>query len=191
MTARPRIPPLPRAEWTEAARDIFAIMGPAEWRETGSPSALVMTMANHPPLAQAFYGFGKHLLLSSTLPDRARELVTLRVAWRHQATYEWAHHVNFAQKLGFTEAEIAGVRLGPQAAVWDAHDRDLLRAVDQLCERTQIDDETWAALARAYDRRQMMDLVFTIGQYVMLAMALGAFGVEIEDAFRTPENALA
>jgi len=91
------------------------------------------------------------------------------------------------------EHAVAGHEVGdgPAAALWSDEDRTLLRAVDQLCERTQIDDETWAALASRFDRRQLMDLVFTIGHYVMLAMALSAFGVEVEEAFRSPETALA
>ena len=194
MTTKPRIPPLPRAEWTDSARDIFALIGPPETREArreaGSPANLDMVMANHPALATAFYGFGMQLLLGSSLPDRPREIVTLRVAWRYQAAYEWAHHTRFARALGFTEAEIAAVKDGPAAALWSDEDRTLLRAVDQLCEHTQIDDETWAALANRFDRHQMMDLVFTIGHYVMLAMALSAFGVEVEEAYRTPETAL-
>lgn len=194
MTTKPRIAPLPRAEWTEEAREIFALMGPPEMREArrenGSPANLDMIMANHPALATAFYGFGKQLLLGSSLPDRPRELVTLRVAWRYQAAYEWAHHTRFARTLGFTEAEIAAVKEGPKAAPWSDEERSLLSAVDQLCERTQIDDATWAALASRFDRHQMMDLVFTIGHYVMLAMALSAFGVEVEEAFRSPETAL-
>ena len=194
MTTKPRIGPLPRDEWTEAARDIFAMMGPPETREkrreTGSPANLDMTMANHPALATAFYGFGKQLLLASSLPNRPREIVTLRVAWRHQAAYEWAHHVRFARALGFTEAEIAAIKEGPDAAAWSDDERALLSAVDQLSERTRIDDETWAALARQFDRQQMMDLVFTIGHYTMLAMALSAFGVEVEESFRGPDTAL-
>jgi hypothetical protein len=35
-----------------------------------------------------------------------------------------------------------------------------------------------------------MDLVFTIGNYVMLAWALAAFGVEVEPEYRSSEHAL-
>ena len=41
-----------------------------------------------------------------------------------------------------------------------------------------ISDETWAALGEQFDERQRMDLVFTVGCYGMLAMALNTFGVE-------------
>jgi hypothetical protein len=44
-----------------------------------------------------------------------------------------------------------------------------------------IADVTWDALARAYSIEQMMDLVFTIGQYNLVSWALNSFGVPLDD----------
>ena len=55
-----------------------------------------------------------------------------------------------------------------------------MRAVDELDEKTNISDQTWAALGERLDEQQRMDLVFTIGNYIALAMALNTFGVEVE-----------
>ena len=43
-----------------------------------------------------------------------------------------------------------------------------------------MSDQTWDVLAGHFDTKQMMDLVFTTGHYVMTSWALSAFGVEIE-----------
>ena len=75
-----RIGNLPRAEWTDAAREVFAFWGePNAWEE-GSKKNMSMVLANHPPLALAYSTFGKHLLLTSTIAVRPRELVVLRTA---------------------------------------------------------------------------------------------------------------
>ena len=58
--------------------------------------------------------------------------------------------------------------------------RDILRAVDELDERSTLSDETWAALGEELSDRQRMDLVFTVGAYAMLAMAFNTFGVQLE-----------
>jgi hypothetical protein len=47
-----------------------------------------------------------------------------------------------------------------------------------------IDDTTWAALALRFDQTQLMDLVFVIGNYTMICMALNSFGVQLEDKYR-------
>jgi alkylhydroperoxidase family enzyme len=35
-------------------------------------------------------------------------------------------------------------------------------------------------LSKHYDTRQVIDLVFAVGQYTMVSMALNSFGVQIE-----------
>ncbi len=67
---KPRILPLPREEWTDAAREVFAFWGDPDAWENGSKTNVVMVMANHPALAMAYNAFGKHLLIDSTLPVR-------------------------------------------------------------------------------------------------------------------------
>jgi alkylhydroperoxidase family enzyme len=57
----------------------------------------------------------------------------------------------------------------------------LLRAVDELHEHSRILDQTWADLAAVYTVEQMLDLVFTIGQYHLVSFALNSCGVELDD----------
>ena len=44
-----------------------------------------------------------------------------------------------------------------------------------------IGDVTWKALAERYDTHQLMDLVFTVGQYNLVSMALNTLGVQLDD----------
>ncbi|WP_297488348.1 carboxymuconolactone decarboxylase family protein [Acidocella sp.] len=183
MTQHPtRIPPLPRAEWTEEARDVFAFWGEPGARENGSAANLSMVLASHPKLATAYNTFGKHLLIASTVPLRPRELIVLRTAWHLQADYEWHYHVGYALKAGMTLAEIAAVKEGPDAANWNEADAATLRAVDEILHAHRISDPTWAVLGRYFDRHQLMDIVFTIGNYAMLSWAIASFGVQLEDS---------
>jgi 4-carboxymuconolactone decarboxylase len=178
-----RIPNLPREEWTEAARDVFSFWGEPGSRENGSRTNIQMVMAQHPALGMAYNIFGKHLLLDSSLPLRPRELVVLRTSWLLKAPYEWHYHVGYALKAGLTMAEIGAIRDGPGVAEWDGKDADraILSAVDELYRESRLSDATYAALADYFDKRQIMDLVFTIGNYVMLSWAIAAFGVPLED----------
>jgi len=175
-----RIPPLPREEWTDPAREVFAFWGePGAW-DNGSKINLVMVLSNHPALAMAYNVFGRHLLVESTLPVRPRELIVLRVSWNVKCEYEWHYHVGYALSAGLTIEEIAAVGIGPDAPNWNDDDRAVLRAADELWKNSRLSDEIWAALSARFDRHQIMDLVFTIGQYGMLSGAIAAFGVELE-----------
>jgi len=139
------------------------------------------TLAQHPKLAKAFLTFNRHLLWDSRLPTRARELVILRVAWLHRCEYEWAQHVLMAREAGLRDQEIERVRLGPDTPDWSAHEAALLRAVDELIADACVGDATWKSLAEQLDRQQLMDLVYTIGAYGLLAMAFNSFGIELDE----------
>jgi len=171
-----RLPPLPADQWDEAVQQSLAgMLPPARRNPRGAGNALA-TFANHPALAKAFLAFNVHLF-TSTLPDRIRELAVLRVAHRRQCAYEWTHHANMAKRLGVTDDEIEAVRRGEAV---DDFERAVIVGVDELDEKSQLSDETWAALGTRLDDRQRMDYVFTVGCYTTLAMAFNTFGVEVE-----------
>ncbi|EUA30409.1 carboxymuconolactone decarboxylase family protein [Mycobacterium xenopi 4042] len=155
----------------------LADMLPADRRNPRDAGNLLATLARHPELARAFLRFGGYLLTRSTLPPRVREQVILRVAHRRGCAYEWSHHVALGKRVGLSDDDIAATRSG---AAPDEFDRAVLLAVDQLDEKTNLSDSTWATLCERLDERQRMDLIFTIGGYTALAMALNTFGVEVE-----------
>lgn len=176
-----RIPPLPQEQWTDAAREVFAFWGEPDAWENGSRTNSQMVLANHPALAMAFNRFGKHVLIDNTAPAWARELVTLRIAWHMKSQYEWHYHVGYALNLGMTLEQVADVGVGPDAGSWSELDAAVLRCVDELWESSRVTDTTWSVLAQHYSTEQLMDLIFALGQYVMLGWALSAFGVQLED----------
>lgn len=173
-------------------RDALAALRPAEprhplpSREPGRPQGLNVLglLANHPVLARAFHTFNGHVLFGTTLSVRQRELLVLRVAAVRDAEYEWAQHVVQARDAGISDAEIARVADGPDAAGWSALDAALLRAVDELVADALVTDTTWQALAAELDEQQLMDLVFCVGAYDLLAMAFRSFGLQLDDDLR-------
>ena len=139
------------------------------------------TFAQHPELARAYNTFNGHVLFASHLSPRQRELLVLRVAVLRNCEYERLQHEVLALDAGLESDEIERVAVGPHAAGWSASDAALLQAVDELIVAGVIGDETWATLAADFDTEQLMDLVFTIGAYEILAFAFRSFGVEVDD----------
>ena len=170
-----RVPPLPVDQWDDAVDHSLSGMLPAERRNPEDAGNLLATLVRHPKLTRAFLRFNNHLLFTSTLSPRLRELAVLRVAHLTDCAYEWAHHVNMGRETGLTDEQIDGIQRGEAT---DELDRAVLRAVDELQDKATVSDATWAALSDHLDERQLMDLVFTIGCYGALAMAINTFGVE-------------
>jgi AhpD family alkylhydroperoxidase len=128
-----------------------------------------------------FNTFNGHVLFGTTLSPRQRELLVLRVAAFRGCEYEWEQHVSWPADAGLSPDDIARVAQGPDAAGWSPLDRALVAAVDELLGDAKITDATWAALVDVLDEQQLMDLVFTVGAYDLLAMAFRSFGVALDD----------
>jgi alkylhydroperoxidase family enzyme len=170
--AQVRIPPVDRSAATAAQLEVM-----------GDPARqlnVTATIAQHPDLAKAWLPLARHILGASTLPARDREILILRIGWLCQAEYEFGHHAALGRRSGLRDEEIVRITKGPDAADWSAHDRALLTAVDELHRDARIGDATWKALTASYTTQQMMDVVFTVGQYNLVSMALRSFGVERE-----------
>lgn len=178
-----RVPKLPREEYTDESRETQAFWGePGAW-ENGSATNIIQVMANHPDLAKAYNAWGWHILTTNTVPLRDRELIVLRVGWLKRSEYEWHNHVGYALNLGMTLEEIAAVKEGAAGEwPWSDRDRAVLKGVDELLETNDLSDETWNALAAFYDRKQMMDFLHTIGNYVMIAWSINAMRMPLEEA---------
>ncbi len=173
-----RVPPLPADQWDDAVDQALSVMLPPERRNPEAAGNLLGTLVRHPQLLRAFLRFNSHLLISSTLPPRVRELAVLRVAHRYHCEYEWRHHVRMGREAGLSDETIDGIQRGEAT---DALDRAILHAVDELSEASVLSDETWAVLSEHLDEQQRMDLVFTIGCYGALAMAINTFGVQPDE----------
>jgi len=64
---------------------------------------------------------------------------------------------------------------------WAENERLLLEATDELKNSSKISDRTWSALTKFYSTRQLMDVVFAVGQYNMVSMFLNTLQVEREE----------
>lgn len=120
-------------------------------------------------------------MAKNTLTPRDRELLILRVGVRCQAPYEFGQHHVIAQRSDVTVDEIEQVKAGPTHAAWSPFDAALLRAADELHDHSMISDATWATLAQRYSTEQMLDVIFTVGNYHLVSMALNSCGVVLDE----------
>ena len=138
-------------------------------------------LLNHPKLVRAWGKFASYILSDQqTLGAREREIAILRIGWLNQAPYEFEQHVRIGKTCGLTDAEIEKIKQGPSAG-WNKHDAAVVQAADDLFEHSVVSDATWKTLSERYNTQQMMDVVFSIGQYNMVSWALNSFGVPLDE----------
>jgi 4-carboxymuconolactone decarboxylase len=138
-------------------------------------------LAHHPALVKRWTPFAGHILSKQTLPFRDREMLILRIGWLNQAEYEFAQHELIAKRGGLSDADVENIKAGPKAKGLGEHEAALLQLADDLYENSVASDATWAALSKKYSTEQLMDAVFTVGQYNLVSWALNSFGVPLDD----------
>ena len=173
--SQPRVPPVDDESSLDAeARELLGgtSLGPAV--------NIFRTFIRHPKLFKRWLVFANHVLFKSAIPARDREILILRTGWRCRAEYEWGQHVVIGKAVGLKDEEILRIVDGPDADGWDPFEATLLRAADELHDDQIIGDATWTALGERYSTQQLMDVVFTVGQYTLVSMALNSLGVQLD-----------
>ena len=175
----PRVPQIGGEERSEAVRAMFAAIAGAGTADIEDHYVL-KTFAHHPALTHPFLTFNLHLLTSSTLPVRLRQIAILRVAWVKRARYMWASHVRMSLGLGLSEQDLMAAKLGDASPHWSDAERVIMRATEQLMAQSDLDDAHWDALSGVLSRQQIMDFIFTVGAYGLLALAFNAMRIQRE-----------
>lgn len=179
---KPRIEPVSLESADAPTREIFGLL-----REEARTMNVFRTFAHHPDLMRSWLGFGAYLLRSSRLEPRLRELVVLRVGWCCRSPYEWGQHVVVGRRVGVLDADLERLTRGPDAEGWSLAEVAALRATDELLERHTLHDATWANLTAHFTTQQILDLIFLVGQYQLVAGALNALRVVRDDGLDATE----
>jgi len=176
MPGTPRIAPGTRREIGLVNAAIVRVLGVAAGGS--EPPRVFTTLGRHRRLFRRWLWFAGALMPGGTLPRDEAELVILRVAHNSGSDYEWVQHERIAQRAGLSAEQVARVRDGADAPGWSPRQALLLRAADELHAQRRISDELWAALAREYGERELIELCLLVGHYEMLAMTLRSLEVQ-------------
>jgi 4-carboxymuconolactone decarboxylase len=175
------IPPLrlaPVVDPSPAVTDIYergGLRGP-----DGTSLNIFGTLAHHPALLKRWLVFASHVLSKNTLTARDRELLILRTGFRCESQYEFSQHAVIAARSDISDEEIQATKAPLDSFAWSAHDLTVLRAADELHDDSRLGDDTWAALTAVYTDEQVLDAIFTVGNYHIVSMALNSCGVQLD-----------
>lgn len=157
-----------------------------------APTSYTELLGSRPPLniyrmlphaanaAPAFLKLGGALLRESELDPKLRELAILRVGILSGASYEVHQHKRLALRVGLTQEKIDAVAQGPDAGMFDALEKFVLRYTDEVVHKVKAGDALFNELLAKLNHRQLAELTLTIGYYMMVSRFLENFEVEIE-----------
>lgn len=117
---------------------------------------------------------------SSTLTPKQRELLLTRIGVLCRSEYEYAAHLRLGRQAGFTDADVARVLEGRDSSPGEPLETALLRATGELFEDDVVSPPTWAAVAKSFDARQLLDVLIAVGGYRSTSMLINSAGVQLD-----------
>lgn len=180
-----RLAPLEPPYEAELAAELAAMMPP-----NVAPLRLFRTLAHNPRVLNRIRG--GNLLDRGSIERVDRELAILRTTARCGSEYEWGVHVAFfARRFGLSDAIIAGTRLWQGADPrWSAKQGTIVRLVDALHERADVDEGLWRELAAHFEPDQIVELLVLVGFYHTISFVTNGLAIQLEDfGERFPEGA--
>lgn len=188
---KPRISPLALKDWDQGLKQSSWIKPDAEdKKDLPATMAKVFnvtaTVANHPNLAKNWNKFAMHIMGTNSLSPRLREIVILRMGYLCESDYELSQHAWIGELSGLSKQEIKNIIVGPFAEGWSTLEALVIQAVDELKVTNIIATDTWNGLKEnGLKQQELMDLVFTAGQYNLVSWALNSFGVQLDEGLES------
>jgi len=124
---------------------------------------------------------GGAILGEQQLSAKLRELAILHVAKLSGAPYEWVQHVPIATATGATAEQVAALdRQDLSASCFDAVEQLVLRFTTEVVRDVRPSEAVFAAIARQFTPREVVELILAIGFYMTMARLMETTGVDLE-----------
>lgn len=146
------------------------------------PALNIFRMLGHSgELVDGFTRLGTQILNFTDLDPVLREIAIVRVGVLSKASYEVYQHEAISRRLGMSEALIAGIHEGPEAAVFTADQKLIMAYTDDVVLNVKASDATFKPALALLGPKALQELSITIGYYMMVSRFLETFEVDIED----------
>lgn len=173
---RPTMARLPYADPTDPAIAEQAAQITAE--RGGKLLNLYKMLLQSPPVADGW----RHLLTAirqqCEVSARYRELAIMRIAVLNEADYEFAQHVPFALKEGYTEQQLAMLKTADYRAHFAPLDLLVIDYTDAMTTTIRVPGTLFTALREFFNDREMVELTATIAAYNMVSRFLEALQLD-------------
>jgi 4-carboxymuconolactone decarboxylase len=116
----------------------------------------------------------------TSTPRRLIELVIFRTAQIVGSDYELNQHTPLMKLCGYTDAQIGDVANWRNSTSFDERQRAALGYVEQMARGGNVDDPTFAELARFFTPQQIVEVSYTVGIYYSTGLLTKALKIQPE-----------
>jgi len=127
-------------------------------------------MAHAPTVMPSYSLFTEAIFARLSLDPMERELAVLAALHLEGGEYQWVHHEVIGAELGVSREQIEAIGRGDfSGPMFSERQKALLAYVRQVVKNVRVDDATFAAAAKHFSNRELVETIFTVGSYMILA----------------------
>lgn len=141
---------------------------------------LYKTLAYNPLLLLNYLRLGNTLLTKAELPSKLRELAILRIATITGSEYEWAQHYPIALEVGVSREQANVLPNWKRSKKFSDEERAVLQYTDEVTKSVSVRDDTFKALQKYLNEREIVELTLSVGYWGLVARILVPLQVDID-----------
>lgn len=162
-----------------ATPEIAALAKRIRGAREGQLHVFYKALLHTPALAAAWFDYNNAVRFQTSLGDRARELVIMRVAALTGCEYVWkVHETQYAAPAGITPQQVAALRDWRKSGVYGEKESALLTYVDAMTQNVAVPDAVFDGMREHFNDRQILELTVLIGAYNMQTRLLRALDIQ-------------
>ena len=166
-----------------ATPDIAALVAKIRGARGGRLLNFYRALLHAPGLASAWLDFNNAVRFQTSLGDRARELVIMRVAALNGADYVFdVHRSRYAEPAGVTRAQVEALRDWRKSGLFGPEESALLAYVDAMTRDVAVPDAVFKGLQAHFSVRAVVELTVLVAAYNMHTRVLKALDIDPEPA---------
>ena len=137
-------------------------------------------LAHSPSHFETYVRMGNAIRFKGELDSCLRELAITRTGILCQSDYEVIAHKRIGKAVGLSDKKLDALEDGPDAAVYDVLESDVLRFADALVTSDDVPEDLFRRLQAALTPGALVELHLSIGFYIMTSKFLVTFGVDLQ-----------
>jgi len=174
-----RMDPIPLDQMTAEQRELHDVI--KKQRSRGQVQGPFAVMLQAPDVCERVAEMVNHLLQETRVALTLKELAIITIARQYTAQYEWYVHVRRAIEVGLDEGIIDEIRHRRRPDFKNSKEALVYDMTLEIVEKRQLGDALYASAKKIFGEPALVELIALIGFYVMIAVFLNSFQVEVPD----------
>ena len=137
-------------------------------------------LAHSPSHFETYVRMGNAIRFKGELDSCLRELAITRTGILCKSDYEVIAHKRIGKNIGLSDEKLDALEEGPDAAIYDVLESDVLRFADALVTSDDVPEDLFRRLQAELTPGALVELHLSIGFYIMTSKFLVTFGVDLQ-----------